>query len=269
MLVVTDPSLGASDARNAGAARATGDVLVFVDADVRVHPDALGRIRAAFDADPSLTALHGSYDDSPSHRSTVSAFRNLLHHHVHQANPGPAETFWTGLGAVRRDAFLAVGGFDAERYPHPSIEDIELGHRLVAAGGTLVLDPTVQGTHLKRWTLRSMVHTDFARRAVPWIALQVRSAPAQLGAEHGLGPPVQRRRLRRPGARRPRRVAAAGGAGRGAAGGAEPPALRAARPTPRRACGAPSPSASTGCTTWWPSPQSRRGCCWRCGSAAA
>jgi GT2 family glycosyltransferase len=175
VLVVTDASLGASDARNAGAARAAGDVLVFVDADVRVHPDALGRIRDAFDADPSLTAVHGSYDDSPSHRSTVSAFRNLLHHHVHQANPGPAETFWTGLGAVRRDAFLAVGGLDAERYPHPSIEDIELGHRLVAAGGRLVLDPTVQGTHLKRWTLRSMVHTDFARRAVPWVALQVRS----------------------------------------------------------------------------------------------
>ena len=175
VLVVTDPRLGASEARNAGAARASGDVLVFVDADVRVHPDALGRIRSAFDADPGLTALHGSYDDSPSHRSTVSEFRNLLHHHVHQANAGPAETFWTGLGAVRRDAFLAIGGLDAERYPHPSIEDIELGHRLAAAGGRLVLDPSVQGTHLKRWTLRSMVRTDFARRAVPWIALQVRS----------------------------------------------------------------------------------------------
>lgn len=174
-IVVTDPSLGASDARNAGAARAGGDVLVFVDADVRVHPDAIGRIRAAFEADPGLTALHGSYDDRPAHRSTVSAFRNLLHHHVHHANPGPAETFWTGLGAVRRDAFLAAGGLDAERYPHPSIEDIELGHRLAAAGGRLVIDPAVQGTHLKRWTLRSMVHTDFAHRAVPWIALQVRS----------------------------------------------------------------------------------------------
>jgi GT2 family glycosyltransferase len=173
--VVTDPSLGASEARNAGAAQADGEVLVFVDADVCVHPDAIGRIRAAFDADPGLTALHGSYDDRPAHRSTVSAFRNLLHHHVHHANPGPAETFWTGLGAVRRDAFLAVGGLDAERYPHPSIEDIELGHRLAAAGGRLVIDPAVQGTHLKRWTLRSMVHTDFARRAVPWIALQVRT----------------------------------------------------------------------------------------------
>lgn len=174
-LVVSRPGLSACEARNEGAARATGDVLVFVDADVEVHPDALGRIRAAFDADPSLTALYGAYDDRPRHRSTVSAFRNLLHHHVHQANPGPSETFWSGLGAVRRDAFAAAGGFDGARYPHPSIEDIELGHRLVAAGGRLELDPSIQGTHLKRWTLGSMVHTDFARRAVPWIALQVRT----------------------------------------------------------------------------------------------
>jgi hypothetical protein len=177
VIVVDGPAtLSAAEARNAGVERATGDVVVFVDADVEVHPDALGRIRAAFDADPGLTALHGSYDDRPRARSTVSAFRNLLHHHVHH-HPGrrPAETFWTGLGAVRRPAFLAVGGFDGDRYPHPSIEDIELGHRLVTAGARLRLDPAVQGTHLKRWTLRSMLLTDFARRAVPWVALQVRT----------------------------------------------------------------------------------------------
>jgi GT2 family glycosyltransferase len=176
VIVVDGPSsLSASDARNAGARRATGDVVVFVDADVEVHPDALGRLRAAFDADPELTALHGSYDDEPRARGTVSVFRNLLHHHVHQAAGGDAETFWSGLGAVRRAAFLSVGGFDGARYPHPSIEDIDLGHRLVTAGGRLRLDPAVQGTHLKRWTLRSMLWTDVARRGAPWVALQLRT----------------------------------------------------------------------------------------------
>jgi hypothetical protein len=34
-----------------------------------------------------------------------------------------------------------------------------------------VLDPDLQGTHLKEWTLRSMVATDFARRGVPWVEL--------------------------------------------------------------------------------------------------
>jgi GT2 family glycosyltransferase len=176
-VVVVDgpPELSASAARNTGARRAAGDVLVFVDADVEIHPDALERIRATFSARPGLTAVFGSYDDAPSAGGTVAAFRNLLHHHVHQGAGGPAETFWSGLGAVRRDAFLAAGGFDSDRFPHPSVEDIDLGVRLAANGAQILLDPTIQGTHLKAWTLRSMVFTDFARRGVPWVALQLRS----------------------------------------------------------------------------------------------
>jgi GT2 family glycosyltransferase len=191
VVVVDRPApLSASAARNAGAARAAGDVLVFVDADVEVHRNAFGRIRAAFRDDPRLDAVYGSYDDSPRAPSVVSAFRNLLHHHVHHAGAGPAETFWTGIGAVRRSVFLDVGGFDAARYPHPSVEDIDLGRRLHAAGARIVLDPTIQGTHLKAWTLRSMVWTDFARRAIPWVALEWRtgrlSSALNLGWLHRL-----------------------------------------------------------------------------------
>ena len=172
-LIVVDsaPRPGPAAARNEGAARATGDVLVFVDADVVVHPDALARIRRAFDADPELAALFGSYDDEPEHPGAVSGFRNLLHHHVHHSAPGPATTFWAGLGAIRRDVFEAVGGFDAARFPHPSVEDVELGLRVSAARGRIRLDPAVQGTHLKAWTLGGMLHTDFARRGVPWVDL--------------------------------------------------------------------------------------------------
>jgi GT2 family glycosyltransferase len=189
-LIVVDrpPSLTASAARNAGARRATGEVIVFVDADVEVHADAFTRIRSAFDRRPQLTALFGAYDDRPPAGGRVSAFRNLLHHHVHHEGAGPAETFWTGLGAVRRAAFLATGGFDEERFPHPSVEDIDLGDRLRRLGATIALDPSIQGTHLKAWTLRSMVHTDFARRGVPWVAMQVRnrrvSSALNLGWRH-------------------------------------------------------------------------------------
>lgn len=175
IVVVDGPAeLGAVEARNVGAAQAGHDVLVFVDADVEVHADALERTRAAF-ADPEIAAVFGSYDDAPSVATTVSTFRNLLHHHVHQSNPGPTATFWTGLGAVRRDAFDAVGGFDAARYRDPSIEDIDLGRRLAEHGERIHLDPAIQGKHLKAWTLRSLVWTDFAARGVPWVALMWRS----------------------------------------------------------------------------------------------
>jgi GT2 family glycosyltransferase len=173
LIVVEQPrGLGPAAARNLGAERATGEILVFVDADVVVHADALERIRRAFESDPALVAVFGSYDDRPEAPGAVSAFRNLLHHWVHQEGAGPATTFWAGLGGVLRDPFRAAGGFDAERYREPSIEDVELGLRLAAAG-PIELDPELQGTHLKAWTLRSMVETDFSRRGVPWVELLV------------------------------------------------------------------------------------------------
>ena len=162
---------GPAAARNEGAERAGGEVLVFVDADVVVHRDAFARIRRAFADDDGLDALFGSYDDAPTADGVVSGFRNLLHHHVHQTSPGEATTFWAGLGAVRRSAFEAEGGFDAARYAEPSIEDIELGMRLAASGRRIRLDPGIQGTHLKAWTLASMLRTDFSRRGVPWVEL--------------------------------------------------------------------------------------------------
>ena len=181
---------GPAAARNAGASRAQGDVLVFVDSDVVVRPDALGRVRAAF-ADPGLTALFGAYE-ARAEGGTVSSFRNLLHHHVHAESAGPAQTFWAGLGAVRRDAFLEAGGFDAERYPRPSVEDIEFGLRLAGGGARIDLDPEVAGRHLKRWTLASMLRTDVCDRGAPWVALILREDGAppvlNLGWRHRLAP---------------------------------------------------------------------------------
>ena len=190
VLVVTEPPLaGPAAARTRGAREANGDVLVFVDADVVVHEDAFRRIREAFDSEPGLTAVFGSYDDAPVEDGVVSAFRNLLHHHVHHESPGEASTFWAGLGAVRRDAFLAAGGFDAERFAVPSVEDIDLGMRLTAGGARIELRPEIQGTHLKRWTLGTMVRTDFAARGVPWVGLILESrgsSALNLGWKHRL-----------------------------------------------------------------------------------
>jgi len=170
--VVEEPAyLGPAGARNLGARRAEGDVVVFVDADVEVHEDAFERIRGAFDDDPGLSAVFGSYDDDPGGDGLVSDFRNLLHHYVHQQGAGQATTFWAGLGAVRREALLGVGGFDEERFPHASVEDIEFGVRLHRTGGRIVLDPSIQGKHLKTWTLQEMMETDLLRRGVPWLRM--------------------------------------------------------------------------------------------------
>ena len=188
-----EPPRGPAAARNhaarqviaalGGPGDAAGEAwLVFIDADVVPEPNVLEALDAAIGAAAEaevpasgegrpVVAVLGAYTDQPPHPATPSRYANLRHHFMHLTNPGPVSTFWAGLGAVRADAFASVGGFDAAAYPRPSIEDIELGMRLHAAGGRLVIDPSVRGTHLKKWTHRNLWRTEIRDRAWPWARL--------------------------------------------------------------------------------------------------
>lgn len=172
--------LGPAAARNYGAREATAEVVFFLDADVLVHPGTLAGALAHLERHPEVAAVFGSYDDNPPAPGLVSRYRNLLHHHVHQQGDfdgeqaRPAHTFWTGCGAIRRDAFLGAGGFDPELYPRPAIEDIELGYRLTRSGRAIHLKRDLLATHLKRWTLGGVIRTDIFHRGVPWLLLQWR-----------------------------------------------------------------------------------------------
>jgi glycosyltransferase involved in cell wall biosynthesis len=162
---------GPAGARNLGAQKARGAVLLFVDADVVVKPDTIERVAATSIEHPDVAAVFGSYDDEPAEKNFISQYKNLFHRFVHQQARVEAETFWAGCGAIRRDVFLAIRGFDAERYPRPAIEDIELGYRMRTKGHRILLDKQLQAKHLKRWTLKSMLHADIFCRAVPWSML--------------------------------------------------------------------------------------------------
>lgn len=164
---------GPAQARNLGAHAARGDILFFVDADVTIPPDAMRQVATAFSREPDLDALFGSYDDAPAAANFLSQYKNLFHHYVHQSASEEASTFWGACGAIRREVFLEVGGFD-EQYRQPAIEDIELGYRLKQAGKKIRLCKTLQVKHLKRWEVVSLLKADFLQRALPWTALILR-----------------------------------------------------------------------------------------------
>lgn len=165
---------GPAVARNRAAAAAGGELLVFVDADVVVAPDAIRGMCSLLADAPELAAVFGAYDLDPPARNFMSQFKNLSHSYVHEVGNPDATTFWAGFGAIRADVFRALGGFD-ERFARPSIEDIELGSRVVGAGYRIRLNPAFRGTHLKRWTLRSSIATDIFARGIPWTQLIHRS----------------------------------------------------------------------------------------------
>jgi glycosyltransferase involved in cell wall biosynthesis len=152
-LVVLDRHCGPSAARNRGFQAANGGVVVFMDSD----------------------------DSEPSDPAYVSQYRNLLHSYIHHSSAGDAESFWTGCGSIRRDVFEAAGGFK-EVYDRSSIEDVEFGVRLGASGRRIVLDPSIQVSHQKGWTLKSIIETDLLYRALPWTVLAWSGAglPAKL-----------------------------------------------------------------------------------------
>jgi cellulose synthase/poly-beta-1,6-N-acetylglucosamine synthase-like glycosyltransferase len=171
----TGGRFGPARARNVGARAASGEIVVFLDADVCVSPDTISKIVTEFTQDPELDAVMGSYDESPAAQNFMSQFRNLMHSYVHRHANREAVTFWTGCGAIRRQVFLDSGGFAENHSPAPAIEDIELGYRLSQANRKLALNADIQVKHLKHWNFRSMIAADFFRRAIPWSDLILRS----------------------------------------------------------------------------------------------
>ncbi len=170
-VLTTARQSGPAAARNLAAETARGEILMFVDADVVVKPDTLGKVVDRFEQRPEISALFGSYDDEPAEKNFLSQYKNLQHHFVHQNSSSKASTFWSGLGAMWRDVFLEHGGFDCKKFAVPSIEDIDLGFRLRRAGHQILLDRDIQAKHLKKWQIVSHLRTEIFCRALPWSRL--------------------------------------------------------------------------------------------------
>ncbi|HDH96260.1 MAG TPA: glycosyltransferase [Proteobacteria bacterium] len=162
--------IGPAAARNLGSRLARGEILIFFDSDVVVRPDAIERFVALLDANPDLAAAFGAYTIDPLYGNFFTVYKNLVHHFTHHISQKRVHTFWAGCGAVRRDVFARLGGFN-EDYVAPCVEDIELGYRLTESGHRVKLDPAIQVTHGKRYSFRTLVKSDFKFRAVPWARL--------------------------------------------------------------------------------------------------
>ena len=201
----------------------------------------------------SSVAVFGSYDDRPPFDG---ARLRLPKPAAPPCSPSPPR--WPCdhiLGRNRRDPPGCVRARRRLRpaavRPGPSVEDIELGMRLTAVGTQIVLDPTIQGTHLKRWTLAQMVRhrlvpTRHPLGRAPSSSHVNGSSALNLGWRHRLSTPCRSGRLRW--ARSPAAFSSRPEVA-GDAGALEPLVLRAPREAARAGARLSSESGCTRCTT--------------------
>jgi len=126
--------------RNAGAAVASGTVLCFVDADVVIESDYVGRALEILDR--TGAAATGCTVTVPRTDGWIARVWDQLHR--------PASDGWRAWLAsanlvVRRDAFVRVGGFDPKL---ETGEDAELCQRLRSAGGLIYESSALGAVHL-------------------------------------------------------------------------------------------------------------------------
>jgi len=158
---------GPAMARNLGVDISLGQVLFFVDADVVIETNCLNQVGDfLLGNNTHYCAVIGSYMKEIYAKDFPTNFKNLMHHYVHQNSSENAPHFWTGCGAVQKDAFYSVKGFDID-YKDAIIEDVDFGYRLIKKGYSIYLDKKLQVKHLKKYTLVSLFHSDFFHRAIP------------------------------------------------------------------------------------------------------
>ncbi len=170
LVITQDERRGPARARNTGAERSRGSILLFIDADVEIRKDTICLVVREMTGKPELDAVFGSYDSEPMARNVISQYKNLLHHFVHQNSSPRASTFWAGCGAIRREIFFELGGFPGNGLS-PSIEDVRLGYKLTERMGEIRLLKDLQVKHLKKWSFVDLLKTDIFGRAIPWSRL--------------------------------------------------------------------------------------------------
>src|SRR5215210_1576996 len=132
--VIALPDNRGPAARNAGVQRARTPYVAFNDDDSAWEPGALAAAAALLDAHPHLALVNGHILVGPDQRPDpvcLEMAESPLP--LEPGQPGRALLSFVACGAiVRRDAFLAVGGFH-ERLGVGGEEEV-VGHRLALAG---------------------------------------------------------------------------------------------------------------------------------------
>jgi glycosyltransferase involved in cell wall biosynthesis len=147
--VIRQHHAGVAVARNRGAQRARGQLLLFTDADCEPLPNWVEQMVAPF-ADPDVVGVKGVY--RTRQRALVARFAQAEYEekYARLGQKSQIDFVDTHSAAYRRDVFLAEGGFNPEFIRN---QDQEFSFRLAKAGHKLVFTPQAVVLHQHPTTL--------------------------------------------------------------------------------------------------------------------
>lgn len=153
-LLALDHNVGVPAGRDLAARHATTEVVAFLDDDARLRAGAEAYVVDAFARSPEVAAVGMRLVDEQGD----TARRHVPRVGVRGATRGgPTVNFLGGACAVRRTAYLAVGGYWHDLwYGH---EELDLAWRLLDAGWSVVYEPQAVVEHPR---------TDIARHEAGW-----------------------------------------------------------------------------------------------------
>ncbi|MEW1550341.1 glycosyltransferase family 2 protein [Streptomyces tsukubensis] len=112
-VVSTGVNSGVAVTRNTGAAHARGDIVVFVDSDVAMEPDAVANAVAMLRENPRIGAVCGTYDAEPLIRdSLIEEYRCLHQYYWLAEHEGRIGTLHTAICAMPAEVFAEIGPFN-------------------------------------------------------------------------------------------------------------------------------------------------------------
>ena len=164
-LVTLPRQLGASAARNAGAAVANGPWLFFIDADCLVNPDTLAVVAAIARRNHPATVIGGTYTLIPADRRFFSRFQSAFINHFETKRLADPDYVATHAMLIHRATFQQSGGLP--EFFLPIIEDVAFSHQLRRQGCELRMEPTILVRHHFNYGLGRSLHNAF-RKARYW-----------------------------------------------------------------------------------------------------